>query len=130
MVLNVSSRKQPKYFPRTLKDLSFMCCGRNGYRSAKHSSRGVCKKGILKNFAKFTGKHLCQILPFNKVTGRPVNFAKFSRTSFLIEKLRWLLLEVSWFQENSPSLKNSWLHVCYDCNIRFKLSHIKLMGWC
>ena len=29
--------------------------------------------GILKNFAKFTGKHLCQSLFFNKVTGlRPV----------------------------------------------------------
>ena len=28
-----------------------------------------CKKGILKNFAKFTGKQLCQILFFNKVVG-------------------------------------------------------------
>ena len=26
-----------------------------------------CKKGDLKNFAKFTGKHLCQSLFFNKV---------------------------------------------------------------
>ena len=29
-----------------------------------------CKKGVLKNFAKFTGKHLCQSLFFNKVTYR------------------------------------------------------------
>ena len=28
-----------------------------------------CKKFILKNFAKFTGKHLCQGLFFNKVAG-------------------------------------------------------------
>ena len=28
-----------------------------------------CKKGVLKNFAKFTGKHLCQSLLFNKVAG-------------------------------------------------------------
>ena len=28
-----------------------------------------CKKGALKNFAKFTGKHLCQSLFFNKVAG-------------------------------------------------------------
>ena len=28
-----------------------------------------CKKGILRNFAKFTGKHLCQSLFFNKVAG-------------------------------------------------------------
>ena len=26
-----------------------------------------CKKGVLKNFGKFTGKHLCQSLCFNKV---------------------------------------------------------------
>ena len=26
-----------------------------------------CKKGVLRNFAKFTGKHLCQSLFFNKV---------------------------------------------------------------
>ena len=59
-----------------------------------------CKKGVLRNFAKFTGKHLCQSLFFNKVEGlRPatllkkrlwhrrfrVNFAKFLRTPFIIE---------------------------------------------
>ena len=26
-----------------------------------------CKEGVLRNFAKFTGKHLCQTLFFNKV---------------------------------------------------------------
>ena len=43
-----------------------------------------CKKVFLRNFAKLTGKHLCF----------PVNFAKFLRTPFLIEHLRWLLLIV------------------------------------
>ena len=28
-----------------------------------------CKKGVLKNFTKFNGKHLCQSLLFNKVAG-------------------------------------------------------------
>ena len=28
-----------------------------------------CKKGVLRNFAKFTGKHLCQSFFFNKVAG-------------------------------------------------------------
>ena len=52
---------------------------------------------VVRNFAKFTGKKLCQILFFNKVTGLrpatlfkkilwhryfPVNFAKFLRTPF------------------------------------------------
>ena len=56
-----------------------------------------CKKGVLANFAKFTGKHLCQSLLFNKVAGLrpatllkkwlwhkcyPVSFMKFLRTTF------------------------------------------------
>ena len=53
---------------------------------------GVYEKGVLKNFAKFTGKHQCQSLFFNKHAGLmlrpdhrcfPVNFAKFLRTCFL-----------------------------------------------
>ena len=32
-------------------------------------SRVFCKKGVLKNFAKFTGKPLCQSRFFNRVTG-------------------------------------------------------------
>ena len=75
-----------------------------------------CKKGILRNFTKFSGKHLCQSLFFNKIAGlrpatllkkRPchrfflVNFAKFLITSFFIEHMWWLLLEwVSiWFSD-------------------------------
>ena len=38
----------------------------------KQSSGGVQKKGILKNFGKFKGKHLCQSLIFDKVAGLKV----------------------------------------------------------
>ena len=68
-----------------------------------------CKKGVARNFTKFTGKHLRQSLFFNKVAGlgpkacifikkRPwyryfhVKFEKFLRIPFLIEHLWWLLL--------------------------------------
>ena len=61
--------------------------------------RCFCKKGVPRNFAKFTGKQLCQSLFLNKVAGLrlwhrsfPVNFEKFVRTPFLTEHLRWLLL--------------------------------------
>ena len=43
----------------------------NLFRFTKRRGRRsdvFCKKGVLKNFAKFTGKHLCQSLFFNKVT--------------------------------------------------------------
>ena len=36
-----------------------------------------CKKSVLRNFAKFTGKHLCQSLIFNKIAGlRPATLSK------------------------------------------------------
>ena len=39
--------------------------------SYNRSSRSevFCKKGVLRNFAKFIGKHVCQSLFFNKVAG-------------------------------------------------------------
>ena len=42
-----------------------------------------CKKDVLRNFPKFTGKHLCQGLFFNKVTGLGLlgSFLNFMKTS-------------------------------------------------
>ena len=51
------------------------------------------KKVVLKNFAKSTGKHLCQSLFFNKVAGVrcfPVNFAKLLGTH--LRNTSWRLL--------------------------------------
>ena len=62
-----------------------------------------CKKGVLRDFAKFTGKHLwqdlflnaCDFIKKEAVTQMFfLNFAKFLRTSFLTKHLRWLL---QWF---------------------------------
>ena len=67
-----------------------------------------CKKGVLRNFTKFTGKHLCQSLFFNKVAGQACNFIKketlaqvfpcefceISKNIFFIEHLWWLFLSV------------------------------------
>ena len=43
---------------------------RNNHRSCS------VRKGVLRNFAKFTGKYLCQSLPLNKVAGQACNFIK------------------------------------------------------
>ena len=66
------------------------------------------RKCVLRNFAKFTGKHQCQSLFFNKVAGLrpatllkkrlwhrcfPVNFAKFLRSPFLQNTSGRLLLD-------------------------------------
>ena len=78
------------------------------YRSSHR--RCSLTKRVLRNLAKFTGKHLCQSLFFNKVAGLrpatllkkrlwhrcfPVNFTKFLRTTFFIEHVWWLLLYIS-----------------------------------
>ena len=56
-----------------------------------------CKIGVLRNFTKFTRKHLCQSLFFNKTRlwqrGFPMNFAKFLKTTFFIDYL-WRLTSV------------------------------------
>ena len=51
------------------------------------SSNQRLKKGVLRNFAKFTGKHLCQSLFFNKVAGTlaqvfSYEFCKIFKKSF------------------------------------------------
>ena len=64
------------------------------------------KKDVLRNFAKFTEKHLCESLVLNKVAGQACNFIKkqtlaqvlscelceISKNTFFKEHLRWLLL--------------------------------------
>ena len=76
-------------------------------RNRSSHRRCSVRKGVLRYFAKITGKHLCQSLIFNKVAGLrsatllkkrlwhrcfPVNFAKFLRTSFLQKTSGRLLL--------------------------------------
>ena len=54
-----------------------------------------CKKGVLRNFAKFTGKYLCQSLFFNKQVFS-CEFCKISEnTLFYRTPPVWLLLKVS-----------------------------------
>ena len=83
MVLNTPlSHKLNTYYYN--KDV---CKEANDYRSSRPEV--FSKKGVLRNFAKFTGKHLCQSLFFNKVAGLqdwyrsfPVNFVKFLKHLF------------------------------------------------
>ena len=63
-----------------------------------------CQKFVLRNFTKFTGKHMCQVLrpglrPATLLKKRlwhrcfTVNFVKFLRTPFFKEHLWWMLLK-------------------------------------
>ena len=105
----------------------YLCDGKQT-QLQKQPPEVLCKKRCSRNFAKFTGKHLCQSLFFNKIAGLrsatllkkrlwhgcfPVNFAKFLRTPFIIEHLRWLLLQL-YALDNCPTAatqeRYTWRH--------------------
>ena len=85
------------------ESLHFSLC--NFWFSRKSRSLMLFKKGVLKNFTIFTGKHLCccffiinlQFL-FNKETPTQVFSCEYChkvlRTAFFIEHLRWLPLNL------------------------------------
>ena len=59
-------------------------CQKSTCRSSR--SEMICRKSVFRNFAKFTGKQLCQSLFFNKVANLRQIFAKFLEQ--IIEHLR------------------------------------------
>ena len=102
LIHNEVSRCQPASWRKKLFHTSSYI-----YRSSRPEV--FCKKGVLRNFTKFTGKRLCQNLFFSKATGLkpatllkkrpwhwcfPVNFTKFLRKPFYLEHLWWLLLHI------------------------------------
>ena len=85
-------------------------------RSSHH--RCSVRKGVLRNFAKFKGKHLCQVLFYNKVAGPepatllkkrlwhkcfPMNFAKFLRIPFHRTPLNDCFSTIQHFRAENPS---------------------------
>ena len=67
--------------------INFILGGFNNPRYFRSSHPEVfCKKGVFRNFTKFTGKHL-----WTWQRCLPVNFVEFLRTPFFIEHISWLL---------------------------------------
>ena len=94
---------------KDLKLFSSQKIGQNKSFAQKQPPEVFFKKEFLKNFTKFKGKHLCWSFFFNKHLGLSpaillkkrlqqkcfsVNFVKFSRTPFLKNSSRRLLLFV------------------------------------
>ena len=59
-----------------------------------------CKKGVVRNFAKFTRKHLCQSLLFNKVTGLPEawDFFKKETVALVFSGEFWEIFKNTFFK--------------------------------
>ena len=115
------------------------------YTSRSSRPEEFCEKGVLRNFTKITGKHLCQSLFLIKLQALglrpatlfkkrlwhrcfPVNFAKFLRTSFSQNTSRRLLLVSVYFkgwsswalenEENKPFEILGLLNVLCTFNLR------------
>ena len=95
----------------------------------KQSPEVFYKKGVLENFAKFTVKHLCQSLFFNKNAGLRsetlamcflVNFAKFLRPSFLQNTSGRFLLYIDTYIHTK-------INRCIHTNISIKLEKQQLI---
>ena len=82
-----------------------------------------CKKGALRNFAKFTAKHLCQNLFFRTVLKMriwlrciPMNLVKFPSTTFF----RGLLNKMQVFQKDHLDLMYIILRFFWSSDIKFQ----------
>ena len=105
-------------------------------QSCRSSQRSrFLKLGVIRNFAKFTGKHLCQCLFLNKVAGkRPatllkkrfwyrcflVNFANFLRTPFLTEHVWWPMYLIYFSGDKKPSKE-----IIFSCDVWKETFEIK-----
>ena len=91
-----------KLFSVFIMNSSTIIFGESCEAGQKQTPEVFCGKGVLRNFAKFTAKHLFQSLFFNKAAGLrhrcfPVSFCEISRNTF---------------SERTPPLAASgWTHV-------------------
>ena len=80
--MTIKQQKINKLTMGPLKKYVTCMCHFSSHSPVRSSRPDVfCKKGILSNFAKFTGKHLCHSLFFNKVADlRPATITKETLT--------------------------------------------------
>ena len=116
-----------------------------GQNWRKQQLEVFCKKGGLRNFAKFKGKHLCQNLFLYSLSTLvkkrlwhrcfPVNFAKVLRTPFLQNTSRRLLLNwvhpylqlsINIFSMNKIPGKYCVVEICFFWDISFNSFHLCL----
>ena len=116
--VEVQEQHSPNNFLRNTIHWSYVS---DEYRSNHRKCSG--RKGILRNFAKFTRKHLRQSLFFKKVACLwhrcfPVNFVKFPRTPFLQNTLGGCF----WIFLCSRSAKYSFFYFSHQKNSEVSLN--------
>ena len=84
--------------------------------------RVFCKKGVLRNCAKFTGKPLCRRLFFNKVAGlRPATLIK-KKTLAQVFSREFCEISKNIFFYRTPPMTASLLMIAFNFNFSFQFS--------
>ena len=108
-----------------------------GYRSSRPEV--FFKRGVLKSFTKYTGKHLSQSLFFNKVEACNLvkketqaqvvsrEFCEIFKNTFFTEHLQWLLLQLA--KTVQACLKLADVLICCVLDGRSRGSKIKHGYW-
>ena len=137
------SIKNPLPFP-IKKRLPINSKGNKNADNRSSHQRCSIKKGVLRNFAKFLRKRLCQSLFFNKVAGLraaillkkrlwhtcfPMNFAKFQTAPFLQNTSWRLLLMQSNFLSLYSLIKNFSISLCSTFYFLLKTFFLLLMTY-
>ena len=65
----------------------------NETKSRSSRPEVICKKGVLKNFVKLTGKNLCQRLFLNLSQVFFCEFCEIFKNTYFVEHLWWQLLQ-------------------------------------
>ena len=107
------------------------------------SSRPVvfCKKDVLRSFAKFTGKHLCQRLFFNNVASQRRKACNFIKKEILEYVFSYEFCEISknTFSDRVPPVATSWFSNILGLIMTKQLKNQKsvkasfqasIKGWC
>ena len=88
--------------------------GGNFWRTFFWLNKVFCKKSVPKNFAKFTEKHLCQSLIFNKVAG--VSLKKI---------MRMKPESISIKPTSTQEISKSFLKLKHRMKVRFEINQLR-----
>ena len=85
------------------------------FNQQKQPPEVFCKKGVLRNFASFTGRHLCQSLFFNKVAGGACNFVKKETLAQMFSCEFCEISKYTFFLQNASG-GCFWKYLCWKVN--------------
>ena len=109
------------------------------------SMKKVFHMGVLRNFEKFTGKHVCQDLFFNKAASLcpttllknilwhrcfPLNFAKFLRTLFLQNTSSGCFWYVFIFYQKKSYVIFAFCYYCFSQLLQLKRDLKPFIAYC